>query len=545
MSGTALLQLLPGCSATSTTTPTVPSTVQSADTPQQPSPTTGGHITYGTFADARILNPILHSDSPSKKVTSLIFDSLVTVHPPDGRVVGLLAESWQQSADGLTYTFKLHSGVRFHDGTELTADDVKFTYEAILDEGINSPRRATIGAALAGPDSIVVKDPYTIEFRLKETYAPFLTTVPIYGILPKHLLGDKKGADFNGADFNRGPIGTGPFRFKEWVTDSHIILEAHADYFRGRPRIDQFVHKVVKDSTAVAAQLKTGEIDYAEFQPAMLEELADVPHLAITKFDDFSFLFYTYQLDPKSTTLFQDKTVRQALLYGLDRQSIVDAVLFGQGVVADSIFPLVSWARDPSDNPSYPYDPDRARQLLDQAGWIPGPDDIRVKDGQKLAFTVYTNTGNTVREAVTTIMQEQWKEIGVQVTPKKEEWTALVSRLTESNDFEIALVGFSWTFDPDPSPVWSSKSQQGGLNFNGYSNPVVDKLLDDALKVADREQRKASYKEIDQIVLDDLPTPILFYEKQLYAVNTRVQNLKPNAFDTYYNVTEWFVTDGR
>jgi peptide/nickel transport system substrate-binding protein len=466
--------------------------------------------------------------------------------PPTGKIVGVLADEWKVAEDGLTYTFTLRKGVKFHDGKELTADDVKFTYDSIFDPEIDSPRRSTLSLAVAGPDSITAKDPYTVEFKLKQPYAPFLVNIAYRGILPKHILGSLKGKDFNSADFNtKSPIGTGPYKFKEWVKDDHITLVANPDYFKGKPKIDQYIYKVVKDATVVAAQLKTGEIDFAAFEPSLLSEMQTVQHLDIKKYDTFTFTFYSYQLDKAKTDLFQDKAVRQALFYALDRKAMVESILFGQGAVADSIFPLISWARDPNGNPQYTFDPNKAKQLLDEAGWKPGSDGIREKNGKKLAFTIYTNAGNQVRQAFVTAMQQQWKDVGVQATPKTEEWNAFLNRITKSKDFDIFLVGFSWGPDPDESTMWTTESQKGGFNMNSYSNPQVDKLLLDAVKEVNQDKRKALYHEVDKLVLEDLPSPIMIFDKALVGVNKRVQNLDPNAFNTRYNVETWTVTDGR
>jgi peptide/nickel transport system substrate-binding protein len=508
---------------------------------------TGGHITMANFADAQIMNPVLYNDQPSSWMVKLIFDALVNIDPPDGKVRGELAESWKVSEDGLTYTFALRKGVKWHDGKDFTAEDVKFTFDSIFDTEINSPIRSTTVNALGSAEAILVKDPHTVEFKLPKPYAPFLVQdFMTRGILPKHLLGDKKGKDFNTADFNtKAPVGTGPFKFKEWVKDSYVTLEANSNYHMGKPKIDQFVYKVVKDSTAVAAQLKTGEADWGQFEPPTLEELKKVPHLDVKAFDEFNFTFYGYQLDKTRTELFQEKAVRQALFLALDRKAMLDAILFGQGAVADSVYPVISWARDPKDNPKYDYDPARAKKMLDDAGWKPGAGGIREKNGKKLSFTIYTNAGNKPREALVAVMQEQWKEIGVEATPKTEEFTAFVNRIQNTKEFEVFLVGFSWTPDPDQTAMWATASQKGGFNIGAYSNPRVDQLLADGLKETSQEKRKAIYKEIDKIVMDDLPSPALFFTKRLMGLNKRVQNLDPNAFDHFYNSHLWSVTDGR
>jgi peptide/nickel transport system substrate-binding protein len=514
-----------------------PAAEKPAAAPPKPA---GSRVTEGTFADAQILNPVLASDTASGRVVDLLFNGLVAVVPPTGEVKPELAESWSTSDDGLTYTFKLRKGVKFHDGKELTADDVKYTFDTIFDPDVNSPRRATLTSAVEGPGGITVKDPLTIEFTLKAPYAPFLSQVMIRGILPKHLLADKKGKELNSADFNtRSPVGTGPYKFKEWVKDSYVLLDAHKDYFKGAPKIDQFIYKVVKDATVVAAQLRTGEVDYGRTEPATVPELEKVPHLDVKKYDTLGFVFYAYQLDPTKSELFQEKAVRQALVYGLDRKAMVEAILFGQGSVANSTYPLVSWAYDPAGNPTYDYNPARARQMLDDAGWKPGADGTREKNGKKLAFSVYTNAGNKVRESFINILQEQWNEIGVRATPKAEEFNALLNRFNKTRDFDIILIGFNWSADPDQTSMWGTKGYNGGFNNNKYSNPEVDRLLEMGIRETDPAKRKTIYKQIEKIVLDDMPSAILAFQKDIVPVNQRIKGLEPNAFSIPYNVEGW------
>jgi peptide/nickel transport system substrate-binding protein len=292
----------------------------------------------------------------------------------------------------------------------------------------------------------------------------------------------------------------------------------------------------------VGAQLKTGEIDFGAIDPSTLVEMEKATNLVVNKYDTLSFVYYAYNLDKSKTELFQEKEVRQALLYGLDRKAMAEAILFGQGVAADSIYPLASWAYDPKDNPQYAYDPNKAKQMLDAAGWKAGADGVREKNGRKLAFTVYTNSGNKVRENFINVLQEQWKAIGVQATPKTEEFGALLNRFQKTKDFEIVLIGFSWNPDPDDSTMFSTKGQQGGFNTNSYSNPKVDELLDQGLKETNKDKRKAIYKQIDKQVLDDLPSPILVFQKNLLAVNKRVKGIEPNTFNLLYNVHTWTVS---
>ncbi|MCW5853587.1 MAG: hypothetical protein KIT87_26210, partial [Anaerolineae bacterium] len=453
-----------------------------------------------------------------------------------------LATKWTVSPDNLTYNFTLRDDVKFHDGQKFSADDVKFTYELMLNEKVNSPRRSS----LAVIDSINVKSPTEIEFKLKSVTADFLVSQSSYQILPKHILGSVPPEQINTHDFNtKSPIYTGPFKFKEWVKDDHITLVANPDYFLGKPKLDQYIYKVVKDANVVAAQLKTGEIDWGAFEPALLEEMQKQQNLNIKAYDQFSFTFYSYNLDPAKTPLFQDVKVRQALLYALDRDAMVKKIMFGQGSVANTSVPLISWAYNKDNQPQYKFDTAKAESLLDEAGWKKGSDGMRAKDGKKLSFTCYTNAGNKVRESYVTVMQEQWRKIGVEMTPKLEEWNAFLDRITKTRDFECFLVGFSWGVDPNQKTMWHTSSYNGGFNMNKYANPDLDKILDDALNTTDINKRKELYFKMQEIVAKDVPSVILDFPKALVAVNKRVVNLEPKAVGTRNNVEQWAVTDGK
>ncbi|MCM8749546.1 peptide-binding protein [Thermomicrobiaceae bacterium CFH 74404] len=503
----------------------------------------GGTLIEGSFADAKTLNPILVSDTASGAVSDLIFNSVIRVDPQTTEPVGDLAEGWEISDDGLVYTFTLRDGVTFHDGEPFTADDVKFTYDLFMNEATGSPRTAEMTERIK---TVEVVDERTVRFTLNFPVAPFLVEQMVYGIVPQHVLQDVDPAQLAQDPFSTGQkgrtIGTGPFMFEEWVKDDHITLVKNPNYWEGEPNLDQYIWKVVPDATVVAQQLKTGEIDYGDIEPSQLEDMRLQPNVNIYKYDTFDFTFYAYQLDPEKTTIFQEKEVRQALLYALDRQAMIDAIRFGIGRVAVGTMPVMSWAYNPDAiQNKYEYDPERAKQLLDQAGWTPGPDGIRQKNGQRLAFTIYTNAGNKIREQYVAVFQEQWRQIGVECTPQTEEWNAFLDRITGTKDFEMFLVGFSWGVDPDQSTMWKCSAYEGGFNMNKYCNPEVDQLLDEALRTTDQEQRKELYTQMQNILMEDLPSAILDFPQALSVVNKRVHNLFPNDVDDRYNAHQWWV----
>jgi peptide/nickel transport system substrate-binding protein len=289
-------------------------------------------------------------------------------------------------------------------------------------------------------------------------------------------------------------------------------------------------------------QLKAGEVDFSTVDAELYDQLSREPKLTTLTFDTYGVHLFAYQLDPARTTLFQDKRVRQALAYAVDRDAIVRQAFSNLATVAQGTMPILSWAYAPEQlKTKYSYDPRRAEQLLDEAGWRKGADGIRAKDGQRLSFTLWTNAGNKTREQYVTVMQQQWKAIGVEATPKTEEWNAYITRITETHDFEMFLVGFGWQADPDQTSMWSCGGYTGGFNLNKYCNPRVDELLAQGLAEFDQEKRKQLYVEMQNIIMDELPAFIMLFPQDIVAVNKRVHNLRPNGVNTRWNVHTWWV----
>jgi peptide/nickel transport system substrate-binding protein len=506
--------------------------------------TPGGTIIEGSTADVRTLNPVLTSDTASSRITSLVFDSLVDIDPDTLEPTSNLAESWTVSDDSTVFTFTIKSGVTFHDGQPLTAADVKFTYDLLMNPDTGTPRAGSLNAIV---ESVEAPDDTTVVFTLKEVDAGFLVSELGYGIVPQHILGDLNPADLPTSEFTTtSPIGTGPFKFQEFRAGELVTLVANPEYHRGAPALESYIRKFVKDPTALFQQLKTGEVDFAGFDPSFYEEAIAQDNFTTFAYDTFNFTFFGYNLDPeKGSPIFQDVKVRQALFYAIDRPGIISTVRNGLSTLAYGTMPVLSWAYQPDQITSrYDYDPDRAGQLLDEAGWTMGTDGIREKDGQKLSFTVNAQSGNKAIDGFLAVFQENWRQIGVEMTPAQEEFSQFVTRLTKTFDFAVFLVGFSWGTDPDQRSMWHSDSYPAGFNLFKYSNPEVDQTIDAASKTLDQEQRKELYLQMQNLVLADAPALITDFPKTLAGVNNRVKNLIPNAVSITQNAHQWYVMDG-
>src|SRR5579875_3772684 len=376
--------------------------------------------------------------------------------------------------------------------------------------------------------------------------APFLATNMETGVVPQHILKDVEPSAIVQDSFSTGKkgrtIGSGPWIFEEWVKDDHITLNKNPNYFGGAPNLDQWIYKVVTNASVEVQQLKTGEIDYGSIQPSDYNDMQKQSNVTMHVYDTFSFTYYMYQLDATKTPLFQDKAVRQALLYAIDREAIVKTIYFGLAEVAIGTMPVISWAYDPNAiTNKYPYDLNKAKQLLDQAGWKAGSDGIRAKDGKKLSFTLWTYSGSDTVQSMATVFQQEWKQIGVQMTPQFQEWNSFLTRIENTHDFDIALLGFSWGVDPDQSTMWACASYSGGFNMNKYCNPQVDTLLNDALGTTDKAKRKQYYTQMQNILEDDLPNVVVLFSKAVGGVNKRVHNFFPNAVNTQFNSEQWWV----
>jgi len=470
------------------------------------------HLVIGTIGSPSLFNPYFSADSASSQVESLLFNGLVTFDEklkprPD------LAESWDVSSDGYNWTFHLRKGVKFHDGVEFTANDVVFSYSIPKKPGYAGPR----GSDFEQIKSIRAVDRYTVQFTLKEPYAPFLS-VCAYAILPQHLLKDVPIEKLAEHPFNtKSPIGTGPYVFKEWKDGQFIRMDAYDQFHSGKPTIQHVYFRIVPDQNAQLIQLQAGGIDVMGIPATDLAVGRLFEKQGKIKLVSQPSLAYTYIGYNLQNPLFQDQRVRQALTYAINRQQIVDIVLEGQGQVAHTHGSPLSWAYN-EDLPKYDYNPIRAKQLLAEAGWMDTDGDgVLDKDGKEFSFILMTNQGNKTREMVSQIVQEQWAEIGVEAKPRLMEWSAFVNDYVDTKKFEAIILGWSLGIDPDPTAIWHSKEIASGLNFISYRNEQVDRLLEQNVRELDQAKRKEILIQFQKMIAEEQPYTFLYYTNEIRA----------------------------
>jgi len=428
-------------------------------------PAYGDLFIDASIGDASTLLPPLASDAASHGVASLIYNGLVKY---DGNLnlVGDLAESWEISPDGLTITFKLRKGVRWHDGHPFTAYDCLFTYQVMVD-----PKTPTAYSE----DYLQVKkaevlDDYTFRVTYAQPFAPALGSWTL-AMLPRHLL---EGKDITRSPLGRHPIGTGPFKFKEWLTGTRIVLTYNPDYFEGRPYLNGYIYRVIPDQATMFMELKAGNLDRMNLNPLQYLRQTAYPKFQRLynkyRYPSFSYTYLGYNLEDER---FADKRVRRALTYAINKREIVEGVLMGLGQVATGPYKPGTWFYNP-DVPRFPYNPDKARALLAEAGWKPNAQGILEKDDRPFEFTILTNQGNEIRARTAEIIQRRLRDIGIIVNIRPLEWAAFIKEFINKGRFEAVILGWTTGQDPDLYDIWhSSKTREGELNFIHYKKPCT------------------------------------------------------------------------
>jgi peptide/nickel transport system substrate-binding protein len=500
---------------------------------------TGGRLTLGRLASSPLttVNLLLANDNPTQTILNLCQEYLVGISPIDGEFVPGLADAWEIAADGRTYTFHLNRRAHWHDGRPFTANDVLFSFDAQADEATGTQFQASFVNAVESYRKI---DSDTVEIVAADVFAPivFLGNT-LTAIMPKHiwrdvpfdLWADDPGS--TGTDPAR-VIGTGPFRFVSRSEEGdEAIFERYDDYHDGAPVIDSIELLILEDDDAGLEALRAGDIDIYERPPVdTLASLLDNPDFEVSVYDTYSFIWYGYNLDPEKTSLFQDVEVRRALMYGLDREEMVRSIMRGFAEVARGTQPLLSTAYDPEQiATTYEYNPEQAQILLAESGWLDEDGDGYIeKDSELFAFEItYYDASPQVENAVLA-MQDFWGELGIDAKPNPVSFSEeLIPALTETFDFEMVVLGFTWDATGDQSPMFGSAYKGVGYNAVGYDNPEYDRLAGEANRTIDPVARRELLIQASNIVNDDLPVGVLWFRRDGTVSSTRVHNFVPNG----------------
>ncbi len=473
------------------------------DEPEDVTPATPAEPTelrVGVAQDATNLDPRLSTDVASANVTNLVYAGLVKWDMDTMEIIPYVAREIE-IPDDTTYIFHLHEGVLFHDGVELTAEDVKYTYDTFRD-----PDFGARNIAFYEPiTEITIIDPYTVRFDLSEPNAPFLYYLSP-GIVPMHIA-EEKGSEF----LQTNPVGAGPFVFKEWIPNDRIVVEAFDDYWEGKPAIDTIVLRPIPEVTTKLVELETGGVHVVDgVPPEDVDRLDDDPEIVVTFTPGTGFNYFSYYC---AAAPFDDVRVRQAVAYGIDMETLVDHLFYGQREVAYTPIIPTSWAHNPNVR-KFGYEPDKAIELLSEAGYPDG-----------LEFELKLSEGEVTRE-MCEIVQHQLADVGMDVSLLEQEWGAFYQDVLDG-DIEMFTIGWSGQTDPDRGVYRQFHSRNwapAGANRQHYAHPRVDELLDLARTNTDQEIRKEKYFEIQEILAEEQPYTYVSYYVTIAAHRPEVQN---------------------
>ncbi len=526
-------------------------------------PRQGGVWVEASSADGTILNPILASDSASFDMMPY-FPGLIGTNPFTGAVEATeMAESWEVSEDSLVWTFTLREGVMWSDGEAVDAHDFKFTYEAIASDLVETPRKGNVESI----ESIEVLDDHTLQVTFTQLKCDGLLDLGL-GWLPSHLYAEDF-SDVMTSELNTSPQASAEaFVFNEWVRDDHISMLGNSTFWKGAPNMEGQIIRVIPSAGTRLAALETGEVDVIGLEPTQLTRVGLNPDLNIHKFKDDGYSYIGLNLaNPENPLpgrdeegnlveqdphpILSDRQVRLAMAHSLDYESIINKVYLGQGYqIASNVLPAVGWAHDPSIEP-YAYDTERAASILDEAGWTDSDDDgvrecngcATAEAGATLSLNLKTNAGNSTREELGVLVQDQLNSLGFDITFEAIEFGTLVGELL-GQTYEMVIIG--WTglgTDPNDDVFWHTRydTPESGFNFVSYQNERIDELLEQGLEVPGcaAEDRAPIYYEIQQIIHDDIPYLFVTGSIGNIGYSDRWDGIDPGTWSFSWNIERW------
>ncbi len=474
-----------------------------------------GTLIIGKAEEAVGWDPAMVTAASSFELIAAVYETLL-IFDDNGEPMGVLAESWEQP-DDTTYVFTLREGVTFHNGQPLTAEDVKFTFERIMD-----PEGGSAWTSQFEPvDSIEATDERTVTFSLNQSYGPFLATLSsnYAAILPNSP----------DTDFQTEMIGTGAFMMQEYTQDTETVIGAFADYWReGQPQVASVQYNIMPDETSRVAAIRTGEINLTSLvDPISIDSVRNEANATVLEHDTTD--YYLLGLNCAEAP-FDDVRVRQALSMAIDRQAIIDGVFFGAGQVSGPIVPtLGDWATPLEELPNYEVDIEGAQALLEEAG------------ASDLTFSITVGSNRTEFVNIALVIQDQLREIGVTVELDQVEWGTFIEKWS-NRDFQ-SFVSYNGSGNDPDRALYPALHSEGSVNAFQYSNEQVDELLETGRAQADREERKATYQELEGIIAEEAPLIFICTRVGHFATTNNVQGFAPSASQTWLTLPETTVEE--
>lgn len=520
-----------------------PATRASRGGPASDSAGYGGTAVIGYLAEANSMNSLVSTTINSAALQNYVLFTPLIRYDASLQPQPCLAERWDtaHAGDELALTFHLRHDVRWHDGAPTTARDVAFTFKRIKDPATAYPN----ASAFSDYDSVVVQDSFTVTFYLKP-HPGYLDPWRFVSPMPEHILGDVQPQDLGRHPFGTvHPVGNGPFRFVEHRPGDRWIFEANPDYPKGlggRPHLDRLIYRVIPEPTTLLSEFLAGNVDvYISVVPSQVATLAPRPDVRMITYPSRNYVALVWN---ERRPLFADRRVRRALTLGLDRAAIVEATRSGLGQVATGPVPPWHWAYD-ADIAPLPYDPERARQLLTQAGWVDRDGDgVRERGNVRASFELKMNP-NRVRQDIAAIVQADLARIGVEVHLRVQDAQSLLADMTGAQrHYDAIILGWGTEFRLDDRDLFSCSARDRPFQFAQYCNPRVDELLDAVTTLEDRDRTLPMWREYEHIIQEDQPFTFIYYETQANAVRSRLHDVRMDIRSTLLSVADWWIAPG-
>ena len=503
----------------------------------------GGTLVMGFISDIADMSPLTSTDLYANQMQQFVLFMPLLQYDEKFEPQPYFARSWEVNEDTTLLTFHLRDDVYWHDGVKTSAHDVKFSYDRARD-----PATGFANAAFwtyYGDAEVV--DSFTFRIALRP-HAEFLDPWRSFAPVPQHVLKDVPAAALRNNPFaTTAPVGNGPFRFVSRAPGQSWTFAANDRFPRelgGRPYVDRLVWRVIPEQTTLLTELLTGGVDYyVAPPPVQAKQIEASGEARLVRFPFRSFMLAAWN---ERRPPFDDVRVRRALTMAIDRQGIIDGIVYGYGDLANSTVPTFYWQHDPQAGAELKHDPAAAKALLAEAGFTDRDGDgvVEGADGKPFRFTLKTNKGPTERADMVEKIQSDLRAVGIAVEPQIVEFATLLDQLQKTRDFDGVVIGWSTEFRIDDSDMFHCDKREGPFQWAGYCDPQTDSLLTALPLVADREAAKPLWSRYQRKIAQDQPFTFLYFQHRLEGVRNRLQGVAPDARGDWVGIRKWWIVPG-
>lgn len=501
----------------------------------------GGTAVVAYISDIPDVNPLTSTETVASEIQQFVLFLPVIHYDENFEPVPAFAHSWEVNSDTSMLTFHLRDDVYWHDGVKTTAYDLAFAYEKANDPETGFPNTAFWTHYGEGE----AVDSFTFRVEM-EPHAEYMDPWRTFPAVPRHILGDVPSAQLRQHPFSTSaPVGNGPFRFVGHIPNQSWTFEANPNFpedLGGRPYLDRFVYRVIPEPATQLTELLTGRLDMIiNPPPEQADAIISNPNTRLVSYDDRQFVLvgWNQRREP-----FDNVRVRRALTMAIDREAVVNAVLYGYGSEANSTVPPFFWQYDPEAGSDLSYDPERALELLAEAGYTRGRDGLlRNEAGEPLRFTLLTNQGNLVRADIAEIIQADLREIGVDMAVQIQEFGTVLDRINNpaTRDFDAILIGWRTEFRIDDSDLFHCEKRDEMFQWVGHCDPQLDALMDTLPTIPDREQALGLWQQYQRRVAEGQPYTFIYFQERLHGLHNRLRNVNPDARGDWVGIDRWYI----